>query len=77
MSIERFSTESWQIFTAEELKNLDHDLIVAMFEASVKDVEFWKEYGTWGDGKLESAKKHRNNLRRELLARLKAGDTRP
>jgi hypothetical protein len=36
-----------------------HEKLLAAYVAAVKDVEFWRNHGTWGDGKLEIAKRER------------------
>lgn len=43
------------------------------YQTACHDCEFWSNHVNWGDGKYEEAKKWRNQLKREILARMDGG----
>jgi hypothetical protein len=45
--------------------------LLAAYVAAVKGVEFWGSNGTWGDGKLDVAKRERAAAKRALNAYVK------
>jgi hypothetical protein len=57
-------------FTDKELKTLTDSELLNMLVSACKQVAHESEYGRWGDGGLESAKRERNQLKRLVLGRM-------
>ena len=58
----------------EFLESLNNSQLLTELLFACKQVEHEKQYGRWGDGGLEEAKRERAQLKRMILRRMERGN---